>query len=237
MGNKLGHGEVGNEAAAGGSADSQRPPSGATSGSGRPPPAAAASSSSTGSASGGTSSVAVHNKKGKAGHQSGVEPGGGNHQVAQDCDTNDEQVFEVPAPMEPMNPIPVSNSDKLGLPSGSNSTGVDPSGDPTTPSSPGGLNKPNDSCDSVDATTRDNNAFSNDAVPAGSSAGSSGASVITADSVEKAIQERSYRLQELLDSERIYVRAHHMFFTNPEFTICDSIFVFLIEIPAVYYLG
>ena len=210
MGNKLGHGEVGNEAAAGGSADSQRPPSGATSGSGRPPPAAA-SLSSTGSASG-TSSVAVHNKKGKAGHQSGVEPGGGNHhQVAQDCDTNDEQVFEVPAPMEPMNPIPVSNSDKLGLPSGSNSTGVDPAGDPTTPSSPGGLNKPNDSCDSVDATTRDNNAFSNDAVPAGSSAGSSGASVITADSVEKAIQERSYRLQELLDSERIYVRAHHMF--------------------------
>ena len=212
MGNKLGHGEVGNEAAAGGSADSQRPPSGATSGSGRPPPAAA----STGSASG-TSSVAVHNKKGKAGHQSGVEPGGGSHQVAQDCDTNDEQVFEVPAPMEPMNPIPVSNSDKLGLPpSGSNSTGVDPvSGDPTAggiPSSPGGLNKPNDSCDSVDATTRDNNAFSNDAVPAGSSAGSSGASVITADSVEKAIQERSYRLQELLDSERIYVRAHHMFF-------------------------
>ena len=112
--------------------------------------------------------------------------------------------------MEPMNPIPVSNSDKLGLPSGSNSTGVDPSGDPT-PSSPGGLNKPNDSCDSVDATTTDNNAFSNDAVP-GSSAGSSGAAVITADSVEKAIQERSYRLQELLDSERIYVRAHHMFF-------------------------
>ena len=204
MGNKLGHGEVGNEAAAGGSADSQRPPSGATSGSGRPPPSAA-SLSSTGSASG-TSSVAVHNKKGKAGHQSGVEPGGGNHQVAQDCDTNDEQVFEVPAPMEPMNPIPVSNSDKLGLPSGSNSTGVDPSGDPT-PSSPGGLNKPNDSCDSVDATTTDNNAFSNDAVP-----GSSGAAVITADSVEKAIQERSYRLQELLDSERIYVRAHHMFF-------------------------
>jgi triple functional domain protein len=102
--------------------------------------------------------------------------------------------------MEPMNPIPVSNSDKLGLPSGSNSTGVDPSGDPT-PSSPGGLNKPNDSCDSVDATTTDNNAFSNDAVPAGSS----GAAVITADSVEKAIQERSYRLQELLDSERIYV--------------------------------
>ena len=104
MGNKLGHGEVGNEAAAGGSADSQRPPSGATSGSGRPPPAAA-SLSSTGSASG-TSSVAVHNKKGKAGHQSGVEPGGGNHQVAQDCDTNDEQV---PASLEPMNPIPVVN--------------------------------------------------------------------------------------------------------------------------------
>ena len=205
MGNKLGHGEVGNEAAAGGSADSQRPPSGATSGSGRPP-LAAASSSSTGSASG-TSGVAVHNKKGKAGHQSGVEPGGGNHQVAQDCDTNDDQVFEVPAPMEPMNPIPVSNSDKLGLPSGSNSTGVDPAGDPI-PSSPGGLNKPNDSCDSVDATTTDNNAFSNDAVPAGSS----GAAVITADSVEKAIQERSYRLQELLDSERIYVCAHHMFY-------------------------
>ena len=73
MGNKLGHGEVSNKAAASGSsADSQRPPSGTNSG-------------------------------------------------------------EVPVPMEPMNPIPVSNSDKLGLPSGSNSSGLETVGsDPGT---------------------------------------------------------------------------------------------------------
>lgn len=47
--------------------------------------------------------------------------------------------------------------------------------------------KPNNSCDSSEV------------VPSSSN------NVITADSAEKAIQERSYRLQELLDSERVYV--------------------------------
>ena len=59
MGNKLGHGEVGNEATAAGS--DQRPPTGANS---RPPTAASATSSTAG-----TSSVASH-KKGKAGQNS-----------------------------------------------------------------------------------------------------------------------------------------------------------------------
>ena len=101
--------------------------------------------------------------------------------------------------MEPMAPIPVSNSDKMGLHSGTGN-GSNDSNDPTTPTtSPSSLlNKPNDSCDSVDASSADN-AFSSDTVQ-GSSSG-----VITADTVEKAIQERSYRLQELLDSERVYV--------------------------------
>ena len=92
---------------------------------------------------------------------------------------------EVPPPMEPMAPIPVSNNDKMGLHSGTGN-GSNDSNDPTTPTtSPSSLlNKPNDSCDSVDASSADN-AFSSDTVQ-GSSSG-----VITADTVEKAIQERS----------------------------------------------
>ena len=50
--------------------------------------------------------------------------------------------------------------------------------------------KPNESCDPSEASE---------------AAGEAVKPVITADSVEKAIQERSYRLQELLDSERVYV--------------------------------
>ena len=72
---------------------------------------------------------------------------------------------EVPAPMEPMNPIPVKNSDKLGLPLESNSLGLENMGsDPgTNLSDPGVLNKTNDSCVSVDAVITDNNSSSNDA--------------------------------------------------------------------------
>ncbi len=96
----------------------------------------------------------------------------GNSEATPD-DIIDEQVAEVPPPMEPIAPIPVSNSDKLGfsLETGSSSL----------------LDKPNNSCDSSN------------------NAGGASSVVITADSVEKAIQERSYRLQELLDSERVYV--------------------------------
>ena len=193
MGNKLGHGEPGGHAEATSTTGSdQRPPSGAATG--RPPPAApqsTGSGSGTTPASGSGSVAAVHNKKVKAGlHPSSESHAGGHH--AQDCDDDDEQA-EVPAPMEPMAPIPVSNSDKLGLP------GIDPStspgGGPATPSSPS-LNKPNDSCDSVDATDINSSDLGGDR---------SSGSVINTDSVEKAIQERSYRLQELLDSERVYV--------------------------------
>ena len=197
MGNKLGHGEPGGHAEATYATGSdQRPPSGAATG--RPPPAAPQSTgfgSGTTPASGSGSVAAVHNKKVKAGLHPSSESHGGHH--AQDCDDDDEQV-EVPAPMEPMAPIPVSNSDKLGLP------GIDPSTSPgggggsgsaATPSSPS-LNKPNDSCDSVDATDINSSDLGGDR---------SSGSVINTDSVEKAIQERSYRLQELLDSERVYV--------------------------------
>ena len=176
MGNKQGHGQAGNEATAATAANTdQRPPSGP---SGRPPLVATSSSSAPG-----TSSIAAH-KKGKAGH------------VAQDCDTNVEHVAKVPPNIEPLAPISVSNSDKLGLPSVSTAV---------TPSSPSSLNKPNDSCDSVDAP--DINAFSSIDTPSdlGSGSGSGSGAVITADSVENAIKQRSYRLQELLDSERVYV--------------------------------
>jgi hypothetical protein len=59
---------------------------------------------------------------------------------------------EVPAPMEPMNPIPVPYSDKLGLPLGSNLLGLESVGsDPRTkPRSPRGLNKPIVSSNDVD---------------------------------------------------------------------------------------
>ena len=93
------------------------------------------------------------------------------------AETIDEAVAEVPPPMDPIKaPIPVSNSEKLGLPSS------------LSPDL-----KPNESCD---PSTLESAESASEAVKP---------PVITADSVEKAIQERSYRLQELLDSERIYV--------------------------------
>ena len=87
-------------------------------------------------------------------------------------ETIDEAVAEVPPPMEPIAPIPVSNDKLTGLAS------LDSI-------------KPNESCDS--------------SLEASEATAEAVKPVITADSVEKAIQERSYRLQELLDSERIYV--------------------------------
>lgn len=140
MGNKLGHGDGGSGGSGGGAEAS-------SSDQHRPP-----------------KPLASNNKKsgGKAGNS--LDSG-----TAQEDVIDNEQVAEVPPPMEPMAPIPVSNSDKLGL-----TTGLE-------------CPQPNNSCDSSDANT------------------ASSSVVITADSVEKAIQERSYRLQELLDSERVYV--------------------------------
>ena len=194
MGNKLGHGEPGGNAEATSAGPDQRPPSGAATG--RPPPAAPQPTGSSSTTPSGSGVAAAHNKKVKAGHPSSSLEGHGGHH-AQDCDTNDDHLAEVPPPMEPMAPIPVSNSDKLGLPGldPSTSPGGGGSGSAATPSSPS-LNKPNDSCDSVDATDINSSDTGGDR---------SSGSVITTDSVEKAIQERSYRLQELLDSERVYV--------------------------------
>ena len=93
----------------------------------------------------------------------------GSGQVVQDCEANDEQeVAEVPPPMEPMAPIPVSNTDKMGLHGGGSGSNSQPDGagnnDSTTPTtSPSLLNKPNDSCDSVDASSVDN-VFSSDTI-------------------------------------------------------------------------
>ena len=170
MGNKLGHGES------------------ATSGGGGPGPTEADSSSAASAArpplsrpSSGTASAAVLGTHTKKGNKAGNPDPSGN--TAQDLDTNDDQVAEVPPPMEPMAPMPVNSVGGLGSGSGGGGE-VSTSGGGETPDH----NKPNQSCDS------------NDEGGPGASAG-----VITADSVEKAIQERSYRLQELLDSERVYV--------------------------------
>ena len=124
------------------------------------------------------------NKSKKAG-EAALEAAIAASNAAAASETIEETVAEVPPPMDPIKaPIPVSANaanDKLtGLTSLSSEL------------------KPNESCDPL--TTLEASSSVLDFADAVSKP-----PVITADSVEKAIQERSYRLQELLDSERVYV--------------------------------
>jgi hypothetical protein len=104
-------------------------------------------------------------------------------------DNADDLAAGMPPPMEPIAPLPASTNSTDGVPQ----VDLDSGGGGSL--SPASL-KPNESCD--DATAAPSSS-------SGEPAAEETATVFTADSVEKAIQERSYRLQELLDSERVYV--------------------------------
>ena len=99
-------------------------------------------------------------------------------------DLAEELVAEVPPPMDPIAPLPPVTSNPSVTTATSSSIGgaASPGDDPHHPSSSSEMQ--ND--DERQQKEQTNN-------------------VITAETVERAIQQRSYRLQELLYSERIYV--------------------------------